>query len=234
MSHIHLTGIAKAQQLNCVNGPATTISAIEEADSSTNIIFLFLQEPWITNSGQPPSSINYDIFTLPGPRPQCATYIRKSLNLQPRNPLPPPPMHPIDHSGHRQHPNRINQRIHPHEQRSQRLPQTSQHAIKRTHDGRLQQPSRHVVGRTRSRHTNTQQHLEQQTARGYNSQLHRTPRPHPPEYPSGLHILPPGDGKTQPTIIDLTFTKGHATTIAQACSCDMGSGGTLDLAKTVT
>lgn len=46
--------------------------------------------------------------------------------------------------------------------------------------------------------------------------------------------FPPVVGKKEPTTIDLTFTRGHATTIAQAWSCDRGTGGTLDHAVTTT
>lgn len=84
MSHIHLTGIAKVQQLNCATGKASTLSAINDLDTSTDTLVLILQEPWLTNSGQPPSSTNYDLFLPPGKNPRCATYTRKDLGLNAR------------------------------------------------------------------------------------------------------------------------------------------------------
>lgn len=81
MSDIHLTSIAKLQQLNCNKGQTTTTSAIQEIDSSSNTIFLLLQDPWLTNSGQPPSSNQYDLLRPPGNTPRYPTYVRKHLRL---------------------------------------------------------------------------------------------------------------------------------------------------------
>lgn len=62
MAHIHLTGIAKEQKLNCATGKPCTLSANNDLDISKDTLVLILQEPWLTNSGQALSSINYDLF----------------------------------------------------------------------------------------------------------------------------------------------------------------------------
>lgn len=84
MSHIHLTSIDKAQQLNCTTGNASTLSAVEQADFSSDVLNLLLEDPWLTNSREPPSAVNYHLLTPPGITPRCATYIRKDLQLNPR------------------------------------------------------------------------------------------------------------------------------------------------------
>lgn len=76
------------QHLNCAKGQAFTDSAIEEANTSRDIIILLLQEPCTRPDRQPPSSPLYNTFT---PTPlflKCVTYIRKNLNLSPRNIVP--------------------------------------------------------------------------------------------------------------------------------------------------
>lgn len=44
---------------------------------------LFLQEPWLSSSGSPPSLPGFQLFTPSGGRIRCATYVRLSSNLQP-------------------------------------------------------------------------------------------------------------------------------------------------------
>ncbi|KAL0630710.1 hypothetical protein Q9L58_010443 [Maublancomyces gigas] len=83
MSHIHLTGIAKVQQLNCANGKASTISAINDIDESPNILLMLLQEPCITDNSQPPHAINYDLLLPTQKNAKYGTYIRKNIGLQP-------------------------------------------------------------------------------------------------------------------------------------------------------
>lgn len=75
MSHINLTGIAKARQLNCATGKASTFSPIHDITTSKDIQFLLIQEPWLTTFNQPPSATNYDLFLPPETTPLCATYI---------------------------------------------------------------------------------------------------------------------------------------------------------------
>lgn len=84
MSHINRSSIAKLQQLNCNKGKTTTISAIQDIDASTDIIFLLLQDRWLPISVQPPSSNLYDLLLPPGDSPRCATYVRKDPNLNPK------------------------------------------------------------------------------------------------------------------------------------------------------
>lgn len=84
MSHIHLTGIAKARQLNFPAGRASTLSAIHDIDTSTDALFLLLQEPWLDNTRRPPTAVNYDLFYPTGDNPRCTTYIRKDIDLRRR------------------------------------------------------------------------------------------------------------------------------------------------------
>lgn len=72
------------KQLNCNKGKTTTISAIQDIDTSTDIIFLLLQDPWLTILVQLPSSDLYDLILPPRDSPRCATYVKKDLNLNPR------------------------------------------------------------------------------------------------------------------------------------------------------
>lgn len=83
MSHIHSTGIAKVQQLNCAKGKAWTLSVIDTADQSTDIPILLLQDPWLASDGRPPHAINYDLLVPTCDAPRCATYVCKNLKLSP-------------------------------------------------------------------------------------------------------------------------------------------------------
>lgn len=84
MSHIDKTGIAKAQQLKCAEGKGATISGIRDINNSTNIFICILQGQWITETGQPPHGLNYDLITPTSEKPKCATYVRKDLELKPQ------------------------------------------------------------------------------------------------------------------------------------------------------
>lgn len=92
MRHIHLTDEARVQYLNCVKGKAYTDSALEEADKSTDILLLLLQEPCTNGNGQPPFALHCDHFCSTGNKTKSVTYIRKNLNLNPRN------ITPLNHS----------------------------------------------------------------------------------------------------------------------------------------
>lgn len=84
MSQIQTTGIARVQHLNCAKGQAATDSVLQEAHLSTDIMIILIQEPWISNTGKPPTSPLYDLFTPNTKIPKCATYIRKNLKLNPQ------------------------------------------------------------------------------------------------------------------------------------------------------
>lgn len=84
MSHIHLTGRAKVQQLNCAKGKATTFSAIHDINLSTDILLLFLQEPWLSDNGEPPLPKQDVLFTPSLKISKNAMYLHKDLNLQQR------------------------------------------------------------------------------------------------------------------------------------------------------
>lgn len=85
MSHIHTSGIARVQNLNCALRSPATDSAINDVDNCQDIKIIVLQEPWNDIGDRHPLSINYNKYTPPGPYPRCATYIRKDVNLDPRN-----------------------------------------------------------------------------------------------------------------------------------------------------
>lgn len=82
MSNIHLTGIDKVQQMNCAKGQASTTSAINNIDNSTDVLILLMKEPWITSTGQPPHSKNYDMLLPTNNYPKCPTYVRKQIGLR--------------------------------------------------------------------------------------------------------------------------------------------------------
>lgn len=69
------------QELYYAKGQASTISAIQDLDSSSNILTL-LNEPWISNTGLLLVSANYKMF-YPTTSPKCITCIKKELNLHP-------------------------------------------------------------------------------------------------------------------------------------------------------
>lgn len=81
MSHTHRTGIAKVQQLNCATEKASTLSAINDIDTFKDTFDLLLQESWLINNGQSPSSTNYDLCLPPGANPRCDTYVSKDMKL---------------------------------------------------------------------------------------------------------------------------------------------------------
>lgn len=63
---------------------ASTISAINDINTSPDVYFLLLQVPYLFNNGEPPATPHYDLFLPPGNNTKCATYVRKNLNLSPR------------------------------------------------------------------------------------------------------------------------------------------------------
>lgn len=75
MLHIHRTGIANVQQLTCAKGKASTLSAVNDINQSTDILILLLQEPWITETHQSPTAKNYDILVPTADVAKCATYV---------------------------------------------------------------------------------------------------------------------------------------------------------------
>ncbi|KAL0630658.1 hypothetical protein Q9L58_010491 [Maublancomyces gigas] len=83
-SHIHLTGKAKVQQLNCGKGKSLTIAAKNNIDMSTDILLTLRQEPWITDKGQPPHAINCDMLFPTETNAKFVTYIRKNLGFHSR------------------------------------------------------------------------------------------------------------------------------------------------------
>src|SRR6266566_51566 len=82
--HPPLPGTAQAQQLNCAKGKASTLSVLHSLESSNDIVFLMLQEPWIDDDGSPPSVRGFTLHTPVPINPRCATYVRKDVGLQPR------------------------------------------------------------------------------------------------------------------------------------------------------
>src|SRR5258706_2252770 len=77
-------GTAQAQQLNCAKGKASTLSVLHSLESSNDIVFLMLQEPWIDDDGSPPSARGFTIHTPLPVNARCVTYVRKDIGLQPR------------------------------------------------------------------------------------------------------------------------------------------------------
>lgn len=84
MRQTHSTGIGWVQVLNCANGQAITHSANDKGNLSTDIVVLFLQEPWTDAGGRPPTSPLYKLFTPKPLLPKSAMYVRKDLSLNPR------------------------------------------------------------------------------------------------------------------------------------------------------
>lgn len=81
--------MAQGQHLISAPGSATTLSGVNDADYSYDIMILLLQEPWTDIKGlPPPPSMNYNMDTHPGRRPRCATYIRNQINQNARNITP--------------------------------------------------------------------------------------------------------------------------------------------------
>lgn len=63
---------------------ASTLSAINDKDKSTDIFILLRQESWITNNGDPPFSMNFD-HLIPTKKPAvCVTYVQKNHKLNPQ------------------------------------------------------------------------------------------------------------------------------------------------------
>lgn len=84
MSHIDRTDVAELPQLNCNKEKFTTTLVIQEINSSSDSMILLLQDPWLTNSGQPPFSNHYSLLLPPGNTLRSATYIRKDLRINSR------------------------------------------------------------------------------------------------------------------------------------------------------
>jgi hypothetical protein len=73
--------------LNCAKGKAaTTLEALHFASTHSNYNIVLLQEPHLNSHKLPPPLNNFQLF-YPPPSPKsrlnCATYVRKSANLQP-------------------------------------------------------------------------------------------------------------------------------------------------------
>jgi hypothetical protein len=72
--------------LNCAKGKATTLEALHFASTHSNYNIVLLQEPHLNSDKLPPPLNNFQLFyppPLPKSRLNCATYVRKSANLQP-------------------------------------------------------------------------------------------------------------------------------------------------------
>lgn len=82
MSDLYFAGRALVQQLNCAKGLACTILAVQDLDSSPNVFAFLLNELWISNTGLPTVSTNFEMF-YPTVSPKCITYLRKDLNHHP-------------------------------------------------------------------------------------------------------------------------------------------------------
>jgi hypothetical protein len=72
--------------LNCAKGKATTMEALHYASTRPDYNIIPLQEPYLNSHKIPPPLNNFQLF-YPPPSPRlrlnCATYVRKSANLQP-------------------------------------------------------------------------------------------------------------------------------------------------------
>jgi hypothetical protein len=66
--------------LNCIKAMTTTTTIEKFARDPDCYIFL-LQEPWNEKNGQPPTYLNFDIFTPTINNPKCATYVRRSPDI---------------------------------------------------------------------------------------------------------------------------------------------------------
>jgi len=73
--------VGSVQLLNCAQGQAMTISALQHfAWKSENLICL-LQEPWCDRHRNPPSLPGFDTFTPSPTKPKCVTYVCHTSGL---------------------------------------------------------------------------------------------------------------------------------------------------------
>jgi len=73
--------VGSVQLLNCAQGQATTISALQDFARKPENIICLLQEPWCDRHGKPPSLPGFDTFTPSPIKPKCVTYIRHTPGL---------------------------------------------------------------------------------------------------------------------------------------------------------
>lgn len=73
-----MTGKAKVQQLNCAKGKASTLSVMNNIDTWTDVFILLLPEQWITEKGQWPMALNYNMFLPCLDRAKSANYLHMS------------------------------------------------------------------------------------------------------------------------------------------------------------
>jgi len=79
MTLLHAVG--SVQLLNCTQGQAMTISALQDFSQKPEKLICLLQEPWVDRHGNPPPLPGFDIFTPSPIKPRCVTYIHHNPGL---------------------------------------------------------------------------------------------------------------------------------------------------------
>ena len=76
-----LASIGSVQLLNCAQGQATTISALQDFTWKNENLICLLQEPWIDRHGHPPTLPDFDTFSPTPLKPKSVRYVHRTPGL---------------------------------------------------------------------------------------------------------------------------------------------------------